>query len=483
MIDYEDIISQLIERATTDENGNLHSAIPEFIKSNDASEESLNYLYRELESKYEIISRTKYISVREFNIQDEKWNDVINLISWCIRGMRVWTCSTRASINEITVILNITCFLDKEGCFWKFLKKSNITLSQPLIEQSQLTLSKLRCEFKLDETRNVPIHEEESLERFLSAISNKDWKEISDLWRMFNNNPLLHLEDRQRLLMLDYFEPSLLVSTFKDTNDIPILMHIMYELRVETAFLIGYETTNEYLEFASVHSTLNNPKGKALFKDTEVELLTSVLCKCMNDSKKFNTWMDIFNKYPPYYQNIQESLGEALAINASDENLDVYIKSIPLSNHGDNESRKVVSECLASFVRFANPNKRKVLWSFAYKYWKEWCFGEKESNNYMFNVSFSNLDFAIIGYYKEFISAEEKAEVKKVLVENMHSFENKWHSSFSAATTYWYRNLSFYQTIEHAYKATEEPDTWLLLGGYYIPEQFHENKYSEMLVR
>ncbi|NQY07724.1 MAG: hypothetical protein HRT68_16395, partial [Flavobacteriaceae bacterium] len=180
--------------------------------------------------------------------------------------------------------------------------------------------------------------------------------------------------------------------------------------------------------------------------------------------------------------NIQISLGKVLATNATNENISAYIKSIALNNHTDNESRKIIAECLFEFTKSASPNRRKNLWNAAYEYWTEWDLGGV-SNDYIFNVVFSNLDFAIIGYYKECISDDKRLEIKENLINNMQLLESRWHRSSSSATTYWYRNLSLYQVIEHADRSTENADTWLLLKSYYTPEKFHKNKYNEMLVR
>ncbi|NQY07412.1 MAG: hypothetical protein HRT68_14760, partial [Flavobacteriaceae bacterium] len=74
MIDYENVIYQLIGRAVTDVNEYSHDLKPEIIKKYADSDDYLNDLYQDLQTKYECISSLKHGGIREFDLLNEKWS-------------------------------------------------------------------------------------------------------------------------------------------------------------------------------------------------------------------------------------------------------------------------------------------------------------------------------------------------------------------------------------------------------------------------
>ncbi|MDP5290915.1 hypothetical protein Q9290_01200 [Oceanimonas sp. CHS3-5] len=482
MNSYEVTLGQLVEKAISKDQNESNFTTYEYTPDETVSEEFLRNFHMELDNKYEYISHMKYCKPNELKISHENLEDAVSLIAFCINRLKNWSNIGVKSINELIVNLNIAGFLDVNGCFWRALSRHEIPLSHEVIEYSSNQLSRLKSEFKVCNDLEVPIYEKESLESFLLAISSKDWVGIAELWKLFNNSPLLSCESIQLLHILDYYDRCTLISTFENCNDIPILMHIMNHLRTETAFFIGSETQNDILQFTSVYSTLSHHKARNHLSDINNDLLSTIFRKVGFDNDKFIKWMVVFNKYPLRFPNIQTALGKMLATTTNSENLEAYIKSISISKHADNESRKILSECLKEFVKHSDTARRYELWNIAYKHWFEWDFGGNNKENYIFQTVFSELDFAIVGYYKECVSHEERLSIKQELVRNMQSLESKWHISPSSANSYWYRNLSFYQVIEHAEQVSDDIDTWLLEGRYYIPLQFHENEYIAMLV-
>ncbi len=414
---------------------------------------------------------------------DEKKVKIANLIGWVIKTLESWKDVSLYSSNELIILFRVTCFLDEKGFLWKALFLHDISISDLLFDYSRKELSCLKCEFSINEDVDVPIYESESLEGFLLAISSKDWEGVSELWRIFNNRPLLSYRHIQMLYILDYFNRELLISALEGNDSVPILMNVMHYIRVETAFFIGSETKNDYLEFSSVYSTLTSQRSHKEFTDDENRYLAEIFSNVGSDNEKFNSWMNVFNKYPVRYPKIQVALGKMLATTSNRKNVEAYIKSIYINKYSDNESRQIVTECLKEIVKCSAPIRRKEVWKLAYEAWSDWNFGGVDKSNYIFRIACSELDFAIIGYIKECLTDDERLEMKKFILNNLQLFESRWHDSSSAATTYWYRNLSFYQVVEHADRVGKDIETWLLIGSSYIPGDFHKNDYSAMLVR
>ncbi|KPQ19871.1 hypothetical protein [Halomonas sp. HL-93] len=479
---YEDNLKKLVKLSVSSNCNDIVAIDTELLGIEDISNEVLNDFYRNLEAEYECFYVLKFQNISFLEEDDLKKEKIINLISWVIETLENWEYEDLYSFNKLAILFNVTSFLDENGSLWKALLSNNINISGQILAYSKQELSRLRCEFNVEEGVDVPIHERESLERFLLAISNKNFEDISEMWRLFNNRPLLSYKYVQMLCVLDYFKPSFLVSAFEGNESVPILMHIMLYIRVETAFFIGFETKNDYLEFSSVYSTLSTQRDDNQFTEDENKYLTKIFNKVGDDGEKFVAWMNVFNKYVVRYPKIQVALGRMLANTSSRDNVKAYIKSISISKCTDNYSRKVVTECLKEIVICSDSIRRKDLWCMAYEAWSDWNFGGNSKNNHIFSLICSELDFAIIGYIKECLTEEERLKMDNSILSNLRLFESKWHDSSSSATTYWYHNLSYYQIIAHAGRVDEDIDKWLLTGKSYIPSEFHENDYIAMLV-
>ncbi len=488
MNNYDEVISYLIEKSSTMEFDGLPiivTKITEILedKKKSNNDENPYDLWNNLKDNYQFLDNSQYTIIKISELNQPKCFQVIHAINWLIIQLSSWKSTSDLSLVNLDIILNVSFFIDYEGRLWKSLSQSENSLSEYLSNHIVEELSCIGSEFSANEGDDVPIHEQESLERFLSAIKNKNWVEIEQLWGRFNTRPLLKVKYIQMLLILMHLDKNALVKVFQKCIDIPILTHFMFTLKTETSFYVSTKTKNEYVEFCAVCTSLTNLNGRKALNKIENSYLLDIFKNVSNEEGRFSSWMEIFNKYPLRYPHIQEALGKMLAITTNEKIISIYIDSISLTSSTPDGSRLVVSECLETFSKHASLDRKKLLWQVAYKRWIEWNFGEEDTHNSLFNLAFSELDFAVVGYYLDCITEDERLILQNEIIGKLESLTNYWHNSSSDVSTFWYRHLSLYQPIEHAIQVYSKGGPLIMTKCSYIPLQFNDDKYIEMLIR
>src|SRR5690606_17207857 len=116
-------------------------------------------------------------------------------------------------------------------------------------------------------------------------------------------------------------------------------------------------------------------------------------------------WMQALNKYPVRYPALPIPLGHALAA-IPQSKLPAYLDALTLERDG--HMRIQVTQCLAAFQDKASRKQALCLWAAAFKRWDQWDFELLSSNDIMFDVATSTLDFAVVAYIVECMSEAER---------------------------------------------------------------------------
>lgn len=488
MNNYDEVISYLIGKSSTMEFDGLPiivTKITEILEDGKKSnnDETSYHLWNKLKDNYDFLDICRYTEIEITELSQDKWLPVVHAINWLKVQLSNWKNTSDLSLVKLEILLNVSLFIDDEGRLWKCLSQCDDNLSKELLNHIAKELSCMGSEFSVQEGVEVPIHEQESLESFVSAIDTKNWVEIERLWRIFNTRPLLKSEYMQMLFILMYLDKNALVNIFQKCIDIPILTHFMFTLKTETSFYVSTQTKNEYVEFCAVCTSLTDLNGREQLNKIENSYLLDIFKNVSNEEGRFSSWMEIFNKYPLRYPHIQEALGEMLGTTTNENIISIYIDSISLTSSTSSGSRLVVSKCLETFSKHASADRKKLLWQVAYKRWIEWNFGEKESHSSLFSLAFSELDFAVVGYYLDCATEDERLRVQNEIIGKLESLANYWHNSSSDVSTFWYRHLSLYQPIEHATQVYSKGGSLIMTEYSYIPLQFNDDKYFKMLIR
>jgi len=109
----------------------------------------------------------------------------------------------------------------------------------------------------------------------------------------------------------------------------------------------------------------------------------------------------------------------------------------------------------------------------------EFRFGNGTST--LHHVSFSELDYAIVGYALECLSAEVRAVYISDTVSKCSFVATAWHATHRALSSECYRQLSLLQPFAYAEKAGTASD-WLMHGNENIlPFDPRVDRYQAML--
>jgi hypothetical protein len=281
----------------------------------------------------------------------------------------------------------------------------------------------------------------------------------------------------EMILLLATLDFKRLCNAFCNTQGIVIFMLPMYALTDKQILVLGVESDNPFVEFVAFYHAVSTRfnKDKNKFNKEDESQVVTILNKVSKDTIRFQAWMDIFNKYPVRYPLLQTALGLFLA-DADSESMDVYINTISLNRKND-ANRVLVTQCLETFNQQATFEKRKMLWTKAFNRWSEWNFETNESC--LIEIAFSELDFALVGYFIECLSEQERSEYKENIFKQMIDISIPWYPSITDFNTRWYQLISQFQPVTHALNI--ENKTWLMDKSYYIPNKLGKSSYLDML--
>lgn len=410
-----------------------------------------------------------------FTAQEKR--QVTTLIAWLISSLSNWNKLQDSDYFELKTLLIILNSFDVNGYLYEILPYS-IKSNTELLDELQNIISKLKYSFST-KSEKTPIWEREAVVQFETAISNKDWVKISDLLRAFEQSLFPNFLLAEMIKLLAALDFTRLCNAFCDSQDVIILITSVYALTTEQNLLLGVRSGNPFVEFVTFYYVLSGRCNKNGFNSEEEIQIVNILKKVSKDVVRFKAWMDIFNKYPVRYPILQTALGLFLAKSNEESIFDIYISSIELdaSNNVCRESEK----CFDTFRKNSNIESRKIMWNKSYERWIEWKFEINMTDKYLFKVSFSLLDFALVGYFLECLSEDERNQYQQDILDKMNNLNVQWYKNKSDFITHWYLLLSHFQPVVHASKITEN-DSWIMKDIYYTPNQFSNNTYFDMLL-
>ena len=370
-------------------------------------------------------------------LEQEQEDSLIGLLRWLIYQLRNWKLENDTNYCSLAALFVITAYLDRDRIFWDVLE------IQDLSSDFLCTLEKLisTCSGNITPrgTVPVPVWEQEIVDRFLEADTNKDWLAISEILPQFANAFIGNIIINQSVICLYKFGFEYLVEAVDSFEHTINAMQIAEALNSLERLNLGQASQNPYIKFCSVYRTAYNRYENSLLSDQEIHALSQVLQKMTLDPSGWAQWMQVFNRYPIRFLRLQAALGLTLA-NSSGQALESYVDTIQLSMY-DSSSRKVVAECLESFKNKADLNRRKHMWTLAYQRWKNWLDDSNENDNYHFQIGYSELDYALVAYALECMTQSEREKEVIKIKERLFRLENSWHKSISDFITHWNRLL------------------------------------------
>lgn len=412
-------------------------------------------------------------------LSEQDIHQVTKLLTWLIYELKNWRKADDADYSKLKTSLII---LNNFQIKLYDLLPSSVKKNTELLLELKNLVSSFNRNYSEIAQNNTPIWEQETIKEIEAVILNKDWIKFSKLWRYIECtqiDPNFFMFEMIRLLATLDFKS--LCQSFHNNTDIFILMSVINinTLTADQILLLAVESSNPLVEFIAFYRVLYSiTNNRNELNEDESNKFVNILAKVSQDEIRFSAWMAVFNEYPMRYPLLQKPLGYFLA-NADSESMDSYIGSISLNTVSlskiqlDNDSRDLVSICLEIFSKQASFEQRKKLWNKAFDRWSNWEFGIKNSS--LMDISFSVLDFAVVGYFIECLSEQERLEYGKTIVNEMLSISTHWYPSITNFHKRWYQLISKFQLITHAISIKNK--SWLMRDFYYTLTQFSNNSY------
>jgi hypothetical protein len=366
------------------------------------------------------------------------------LLRFVYRGLKSWNSQDDSSGHRLVTIL-LAGQLASNGSFWRF--------SPPGIEKNHsliTLLTRMIGDFKAElSTQAVPgqmIWERESFQRFVEADTNKDWPVLIDMLPSFGNalQPFLLLVAQIQCLL--HLDASRVPIATANVNSMITAVFVTLALPGDRRLELALNTVSTRVQLACVFFLVSDHNVKLL--PAGKSLLAQVLVKVTADPKNWDSWMRCFNRFPSRYPELQEPLGEAMAVSPPDI-VRSYVNSHVMETALD-ESRVAVGVCLRAFRSKGSQSQRLVLWETAFRRWDTWTSVAGSTDGNMTATAQSVLDFAVVGHIVEAMPATDVAAEMERIATAYKSATLAWHSSHVDFRTSGYRLLTRYQPFAYA---------------------------------
>jgi hypothetical protein len=398
---------------------------------------------------------------------------LVGLVRWMIRELLRWADKDDPSYRKLASLFVVAQCCDWNADLWSGLP-GEIGQNAVLIKTLEALVSSFHAEFTISDS--AAVCEQEASKRFQLADADGNWAEIAgechNLASAFRPNALLV----QMVRCLYRYGLGSLVRAVQSIRQTPTALAIAAALSVEQRLDLAIASANPYIQFGCAYETLSGPATRNQLRAQEQQRMTDLLLTVTHDGARWKAWMDVFNSYPARYPSLQVPLGKALAT-APDAALEAYASSIHLYPVpiGPDQSRRLVGTCLAEFRRAASLERRRQLWTCAYRRWEFWSFDQANHDTHLFQISGSQLDYALVAYAVECIEESERREAMEAMLGNMRHLSTIWHESASRCITEWNRLLSHYQPYARAAAVAESDEDWVTeTVAYYPPDATDE---------
>ncbi|WP_164630578.1 hypothetical protein [Rhodopseudomonas sp. WA056] len=405
------------------------------------------------------------------------------LLCWLKNQLAGWQVQTDPQRRLFTAIVVSAQALDIEHELWPRLAGS-FGRKLEIAEEFGRVISSLAIEFTTRGSMPAPLWEQEAVEKLKEAEAAADWGAIGDCWQPFASQFFPNVLLTQSVRSLSHFWRDCLVSATDTIHHIASAMLLAQVLPTDQRLVLGFASNNPFIEFATVYVTLCGRSAMRTLSSSDASALTAILLKVSNDCARWKGWMKVFNAYPLRFPALQASLGNCLAAASSDA-IYAYVHAIVLfpGHSSDDAGRRSVAECLRVFRTAASAQRRTELWTIAHERWKGWRFDDGNSNSHLFDVNYSVLDYAIIGYANECMDQAERDSIMNKIRWELGHLDDKWHGSITDVITAWNRLLSTFQPYARATTIQSTGGDWLNEGQKYLPYDPAKDRYVAMRYR
>ncbi len=382
------------------------------------------------------------------------------------------------SEQQVVTYLVITAFLDHRRTLWCELplRKSRC---KGLFEVLTRVIKKAKTNV-IASRSPIPVWEQEAVDAFQAADADGDFVKIDELWPSFRTAFQPNLLLRQAVLCLAFHDFPRLIEATNSVKQTAVAMWIADALPSALRFRLSLESTSRWIIFVSLYFTMRDqrrPHGG--FRPTAEHLLVSMLMRMAKDDRVWMQTMTVYNSYPLRYPALQRALGITLA-RMSPSSCEEYANAIKTDTAN---SRREVAVCLRTFQTWAWIEQRRTLLGRCYQRWGELMNTKPSYDHHHFDVFFTNLDYAVVAYLREFVGPEKiLAEIEKILMEIV-KLTSSWYANESDCHTTFYILLSRLQPYFQAIQANVSGKDLMVntVRKIRIPRELERDRYTGLM--
>jgi hypothetical protein len=401
------------------------------------------------------------------------------LIRWIIQELRAWRLSDDPRCGKLVAIFIAIDASDWTNTIWAKLP-DDIGKNNELAE----ILKKLIASFAVTFTSRggvEPIWEREAVDAFVQADTQGDWAVIGEKWKLFGRTAFPGVFQTHAVRCLFRYRLNNLVEGLAGLRQTAVSMQVADVLKTEQLLTLAVASENPYVQFGCAYQAISGSPRPPALNAGEEQLMTQLLLKVVKDETRWAAWMKAFNAYPVRYPALQAALGHTLA-SASATAIDAYVNSLAIypKPAKPDENRRLVATCLQAFSTVAESEKRKVLWTRAHERWTAWQFNCGKGDQHLFEINWSDLDYALVGYACECMDEAERDQVMKSILHEIQAIDNRWYPSLTDIITAWNCLLSRFQPYAYASQVVGKKEEWLSETKTYWPFVPSANVYFMM---
>ncbi|OOS02291.1 hypothetical protein SAMN02745664_10873 [Moraxella cuniculi DSM 21768] len=370
---------------------------------------------------------------------------LIGSISWIFDILR----DEQATLENQKIAFELTCCVPN---FWKISHEEGYLFSD---SSKRLALSYLSTiDTNLLVNHNVHINEKETIETLHISLKNCQWKEIGDNHHQISNIfGQLAINHHCTYSFIVEHHIDEILNLINNEKRVWQLLYWLALLPEQHKHNIVLKTNNQLAQFLLLLNLSHRIRNE--FQQEQLQL-SEIWHKCPVE------WFQLFNKYPW----LQLELGKFIT-STTHKQIQIYIDSIELSTYSEN-----IQECLTYFLKHAEQEKIHYFCKLAYQKWKTWDF------EYSYSIKRSSLDRAIVKYFQDVATVQERADFIHNEMTFILSFNKYWFTNIVELHKFIYFHLSRMQPAYIADKLQQNNSLLFddLNKNFYYPNLFQEDK-------
>ncbi|WP_176553213.1 hypothetical protein, partial [Testudinibacter sp. TR-2022] len=368
-------------------------------------------------------------------------NLLIRSVSWIVKLLQ----DEQATSKELKIVLELTCIMPN---FWQASHNEGIVFSE---SSKKLALSYLKhLEIDLSTSHDASISDKERIRNLYHSLDNHLWKDIEgEHYQIQSIYDSLSLQFHHTYSFISEYHIDEIINLINKEKRVWQLLFWLANLPEKQKKTVLLQSTNQLAKFLLLLDL------RYLLEQEKLQL-SDIWVNAPSE------WFQILNKHPVRYPWLQLGLGKFLA-SAKNAQIKAYVDSIEIT-----ASYEDIQDCLMYFFTHSTQKRIHYFCELAYKKWECWDFYDS------FEIKRSGLDIAIVKYFQDITSDEDRMSFIQNEIEYILFFNKKWFASIVELNKFVYYHLSRMQPacMADAFKQDNSLSFDKARKHIYYPEQF-----------